>query len=76
MPTDHVRSTVARIAVTMLRAAPRKTFRKVHRPSDDQALAIACKMIDLGIDCDEHDVLLAFALLNSRLTIDDLRACC
>lgn len=75
MLTDHIRPTVARIALTMLSAAPRKTFRRVDRPSDDQALAIACKMIDLGIDCDEHDILLAFALLNSKVTIDDIRTC-
>lgn len=75
MLTDHIRPTVARIALAMLSAAPRKAFRAVDRPSDDQALTLACKMIDLGIDCDEHDVLLAFALLNSKVTIDDIRCC-
>lgn len=76
MPTDHVRPTPARIAVSMLGSKPRKAWRAAPYPTEDQAIAVACKFIDLGLDCDEQDVLLAVSLLKSGLTINDIRSAC
>jgi hypothetical protein len=60
---------VCQIALSMLASKPRKTWRAVPYPTEDQALAVACKFLDLGLDCDDHHVMLAVALLKSRATI-------
>lgn len=65
--------TVAKVASALLATRPRKTWRAVPYPSEDQALAVACKLLDAGLDCDDHDVQLAVAVLKSRLTIADIR---
>jgi hypothetical protein len=79
MPTDHLLAvapdpTACRIALSMLQSKSRKVWRNAPSPTDDQALAVACKFIDLGLDCDERHVQLAVALLKSRLTISELHA--
>lgn len=66
--------TVCQVAITLLSRASRAQLTAHGKPSDDQALAIACRCIDAGVDCDERHVFLALVLLRSRATIQWIQA--